>query len=299
MIGATLDLTSPQIVPLTLGEDVERALISLVGDIAAYRPGKKVVIFEGGGDSEFDVQFTTRLFPDLGRQANVISSGNKLRVRELHDVLEAASAKRVIPFKVYSITDQDSDTKETVSSPRFKWNVYHIENYLLETKYITLALKELGEPGASSSNDVIYDLLRMAASNSMNSLIRHEIGNLVNAKMRATLHLGYDPNRVDIGMAIHEAVVRSAKGVNELRTADLDAKSLIALEIKLRKKFEKALATDSWRKTFRGRDILKEFARVNCKASYEILRNVIISRMADDGYKPTGMRKVVDEILKV
>lgn len=298
MIGASLDPTSPQIAPLTLGEEVERALISLVGDIAAYRPGKKVVLFEGGGDSEFDVQFTTRLFPELAQQANVISSGNKLRVRELHDVLEAASKEGAIPFSVYSITDQDGETQDAVVSPRFKWNVYHIENYLLEIKYIKLALTELGELVASESTEAIYDRLRMAASNSLNSLLSHEIGSFVNAKMRAALNLGYDPKRMDIALAIHEAVARSVTGVNTLQSADLDTAALLAMEQKLRKKFEKSLATDAWRRTFRGRDILKEFAAKNCKASYEILRNVIISRMADEGYRPTGMKKVVEAILK-
>lgn len=298
MIGASFDSDSPQIVPITLGEDVERALISLVGDIAAYRPGKKVVLFEGGGDSEFDVKFATRVFPELAREANVISSGNKLRVRELHDVLDAASERGVIPFQVFSITDQDSETRAMVKSPRFKWDVYHIENYLLDAKYVKLALTELGESLASSSEEAIYDKLRMAAAKSLNNLLSHEIGNFVNGRMRSALHLGFDPKRADIGTAIHEAFVRSANTLTALQQGELDQCAITNLETKLRTRFDKALGTDAWRKTFRGRDVLKEFAQANCKASYETLRNVIISRMADDSHRPTGMRKVVEAILK-
>jgi hypothetical protein len=280
-----------------LGEDVERALISLVGDIAAYRPGKKVILFEGGGDSEFDVMFTTRLFPELTQQANVISSGNKLRVRELHDVLDAASMKGAIPFNVYSITDQDSEAKESVSAPRFRWDVYHIENYLLDVKFVKSALTELGEKIAAESDEKIYDRLRMAAAASLNSLLSHEISSHVRAKMRPSLQLGFDRNRDDIGEAIHEAFMRSASSISALQEGDLKKASILSLESRLRKKFEKQLGTDAWRKSFRGRDILKEFARSNCKASYEILRNVIISRMADTSHRPAGMRKIVEAIL--
>lgn len=297
MTGASFDESSPQITPLTLGEDVERAIISLVGDIAAYRPGKKVVLFEGGGDSEFDVKFTTRLFPELAQQANVISSGNKLRVRELHDVLDAGAKTGAIPFQVYSITDQDSEAKEMVTSPRFKWDVYHIENYLLDIKYIKLALCELGEPAGLESDEVIYDKLRMAASNSLNNLLSHEISSYITIKIRPTLKLGFDPKREDIGLAIHEALVRTVSSISALEKDDLGMRSIVALEAKLRKSFLKALGTNAWKKSFRGRDILKEFAHTNCKASYETLRNVIISRMADAGHRPAGMQKVIDAIL--
>ncbi|WP_086607745.1 AAA family ATPase [Erythrobacter donghaensis] len=297
MTGASVDTKTPQISQLTLAEDAERALISLVGDIAAYRPGKKVVLFEGGGDSEFDVTFTTRLFPELSQKANVISGGNKLRVRELHDVLDQASKTGSIPFNVYSITDQDSETKEVISSPRFQWDVYHIENYLLEVKFLKSALTELGEKIANESDEKIYDCLRMAAAGSLNSLLSHEISSHVRAKMRRLLQLGFDPQRPDIGTAVHEAFVRSSESIAALRDGELKKSSILALEARLRKKFERQLGTDTWRKTFRGRDILRQFAHQNCRASYEILRNVIISRMADASYKPAGMRKIIDVIL--
>lgn len=101
MVGIPPDGSGEQIKRLTLEEDLERALVSLVGDIAAYRPGKKIIIFEGGGDSEFDVRMATELFPELIEMVNVISGGNKLRVRELHSLLDAAK-KRVASTSKFS-----------------------------------------------------------------------------------------------------------------------------------------------------------------------------------------------------
>lgn len=297
MVGATLDPMTPQIVQITMGEEVERALISLVGDIAAYRPGKKVVIFEGGGDSEFDVQFVTKLFPELLQEANVISGGNKLRVRELHAVLEAAAEKDSIPFKTFSITDRDSERGETASSPRFIWNVYHIENYLLEAEIIRDVLAALGEVSSTYRVDLIYDQLRAAASRCLSGLIRHELTSFVNETLYSSLDLGFDPKRTDVSAAISEAIDRSIVRIEQARALSVSPELLAAKEVELTHRFEADLATDAWRRTFRGRDVLKEFARSRRKASYEILRALIISRMAHIEFKPSGMKEVVDAII--
>jgi len=298
MVGATMDPKSPQIVALTMGENVQRALISLVGDIAAYRPGKKVVIFEGGGDAEFDTQFTTRLFPELLEQANVISGGNKLRVRELHDVLDAASKKGDIPFRTFSITDSDGESRDSVSSPRYKWNVYHIENYLLEQQYILKVMIELGDERPTSTPSIVYDKLRRSASKTLNSLVNHEIVSLSNKAIFSTIDLRFDPKRKDVAAAISEAILRSVGKFGMLSSSELSAEKLESHEFSLRASFESDLATDAWRRTFRGRDVLKQFVKDHSKASYEVVRNLIIARMSDAGYKPVGMQLVIDEIIK-
>jgi hypothetical protein len=298
MVGATLDPTSPQIVPIAMGEAVQRALISLVGDIAAYRPGKKVVIFEGGGDTEFDVQFTTRLFPELANHANVLSGGNKLRVRELHDVLEAAAKTGAIPFKTYSITDQDSEAKQSVTAPRYKWNVYHIENYLLESEFIRKVLLELGDGDPQLTEPIVYDKLRKSAASSLKSLIQHEITDFVNSSIIQCLDLSFSPKRADVSIAIGEAMNRSLSKINQLANDELTPTNLQAKEAELQEKYESDLGTDAWRRTFRGRDVLKEFAKSNCKDSYEVMRNLIVARMSDAGYKPDGMSEVVQKIIE-
>jgi hypothetical protein len=79
---------SNQVTAVIVAQDVERLVIELVGDLAAYRPGAKIVIFEGL-DSEFDAKMTCTLFPRLERVANTVSavSGSQAtaaRGRTLH-----------------------------------------------------------------------------------------------------------------------------------------------------------------------------------------------------------------------
>ena len=43
-------------------EELERAIVDLIGDLATYQPGGRVVIFEGER-SDFDIRMTSRLLP--------------------------------------------------------------------------------------------------------------------------------------------------------------------------------------------------------------------------------------------
>src|SRR5262249_19639254 len=124
-------------------EELERGVIDLVGDLAAYRPGAKVVVVEGGGQSEFDVRVISTLFPDFQIRVNLLSGGNKSRVRDLHVLLEEASKKGGIPGRFYSITDRDLEKREELPGRVFTWDRYHIENYLLEDSYIYEVLRDL------------------------------------------------------------------------------------------------------------------------------------------------------------
>ena len=297
MVGASLDLKSPQIIPLEMGEPVSRAMIMLVGDIAAYQPGKKVVVFEGGGDSEFDVQFVTTLFPELAQKVNVISGGNKLRVRELHDVLEATSKTGIIPFKTYSITDLDGERSDTVIAPRFRWDVYHVENYLLEAEYIKKVLVELGDASKSLSKEQLNDWLRTAAASTLNDLVQHKLRDFVNNTIVKSINLGFDRNREDVAAAMSEAIDRSTKRINKSIKESISEKGLLRLEKQYRTAFKEDIATDGWKKSFRGRDILKALVQSKSKVSYEVFRNLVVARMSDAGFKPKGVAKVVNSIL--
>jgi hypothetical protein len=297
MVSATDDESADQIQKLTVAEDAERAVISLVGDLAAYRPGKNVVIFEGGGDSEFDEYLTGELFPDLIERVNVISGGNKVRVRELHSVLDAAAEKGFVPFRTFSITDRDSDHAVTISSPRFRWDVYHIENYLLEPSFVAGVLKDI-KPRSRMSTEVAYDKLRKAARDTLTPLVHHELARFANATLISALDTGSNPKAADVAGTIAEAIGRSVDGILAAQSGPLSLGKFKRRERELRQKFEKDLATDAWRANFRGRDVLKRFVADNCDASYETVRNLIIARMRDAGHKPTGMQKVVDQILQ-
>lgn len=297
MTGASSDDAAPQIVPITLGEAAEAAIISLVGDIAAYRPGKKVVIFEGGGDSEVDAQITQRLFPEFFEACNIISGGNKSRVKELHDILDAANSRGIVPFKAYSVVDSDGESSTDVQSPRFKWDSYHIENYLLDEVFILKAMLEIDPTTRIRGVAEVERLLKKAAEATLNSLIRHEIVDHANRTLVGSFDYGFDPKRRDLGAAISEAISRSVERINAKATSELRADKLVKMEERLRAKFQGHLDNGRWKKTFRGRDVLKIFAHNHCPTTYEVFRNLVVARMAEAGHKPRGMKKVVDVIL--
>jgi hypothetical protein len=298
MSAVTGDPEEPQLKRLDLQDDLlQKALISLVGDIAAYRPGKKVVIFEGGGDSEFDVSMVRELFPELTEKANVISSGNKLRVRELHSVLETIGKTGTVPFQTYSITVLDSETEEAVVAPRFKWDRYHIENYLLEPQFVLKTMRDLAALGADDEA-AVYDKLRECAAATLPSLVRHHLMVEANAAIVSSLDLNFDPKRKDIAVALSEAVTRSLEKAARQQTDRLALSTLAASEIDTRERLKADLATDAWRVTFRGRDVLKEFVGRHCKVNYLTFRDLVVARMRDAQFRPRGMADVLQKIIE-
>ena len=66
-----------QATKVMLDDDVERALVDLVGDLAAYRPHAKVVVLEGTSQDGFDEKLIRRLFPDFAKKVNLVSAESK------------------------------------------------------------------------------------------------------------------------------------------------------------------------------------------------------------------------------
>jgi len=167
-------LGETQLRPLKISEDLELVLTDLIGDLAAYRPGGKGLIFEGGGDSEFDKKFAGTVFVDELRGINLISGTNKTRVKALHEILERAHSRGDLPTKFYAVVDGDyerSDDPKAVN--RFTWDVYHIENYLLEPKYIQAVLKALDVQGYTEEK--IWERLSAAARDVVPTMLRHKM----------------------------------------------------------------------------------------------------------------------------
>jgi predicted ATPase len=288
-----------QLKPLSATADLELALVDLVGDLASYRPCGKVVIFEGGGDSDFDQRVTATLFPELQQNANLISGSNKVRVRALHETLESAAQKGQLPFKFYSVTDRDSEADSTsyASVNTFKWDVYHIENYFLVAKCIHRVLGSLG--GKTFQNDgELWDALRQCAEETLPQLIRHELSEIANGALVGAINTGTDPKGVDLAGLLFASIERSAVRFEDVRKGPLSKMALAEQEQKIRAKYVESLADGAWVSVFKGRDVLKRFrARYSSSVSYEVFRNLLLSAMRDEGYRPEGMKRVIEKIL--
>lgn len=287
-----------QLRPLSVTDDLDAVLADLVGDLAAYRPGGKGLIFEGGGDTDFDKTLASALFPDELRGINLISGSNKTRVKLLHEVLERAYAKGDLPTKFYAITDMDSDgPSETTSTVgRFQWDVYHIENYLLHDQYIADVLNSLGMTDTYTAAAVEAKFTE-AARKVVPAVLIQKMRAFVNSHLVGCIDLGFPPESLTIGKELFNAASRSAERTARLIEGELSEAKLIEAEQSFRTEIEGSFADGTWRKKLPGRDILKQLtAIVGSPVGYEVLRNLIVSRMVQEGYQPEGMKIVIDQI---
>lgn len=283
---------------LTATQDLEMAIADLVGDLAAYRPGGKGLIFEGGGDSDFDKTFSSTLFPEELKGFNLLSGSNKIRVKQLHEVLERAYLNGDLPTKFYAIVDSDSEDVEIENKAvnRFSWDVYHIENYLLVPGIITHVLQSLSISNGMNEQHVIQKL-ELAAREVVSNVINHKMRTYVNSKIVKTITLGHSPKIESVSYHLHEAASRTCSKIGELISSDLSKESLMEQEKKFKSEIEKSFVDGSWITLLPGRDILKRFlAQEKISIAYDFFRNLIMSRMADIGHKPPGMKAIIDKI---
>ncbi|UFZ03430.1 ATP-binding protein [Bradyrhizobium ontarionense] len=283
---------------IEVDHDLERAIIDMVGDLAAYNPGAKVVIFEGA-DSDFDLRMTSELFPELIAKVNAASGTNKARVRGLHALLQSlVEGGRLPPMRVYSITDRDSGKGGTAATTQFEWDVYHIENYLLIPSFIRSALNDLLGGRDIPSEDEIEDELRTCAKDTLQSLVLHDSCDAVNNEMIAAINTKIDPKSTNPGTSLFEAIEASRNRIDALIRDRLSPAAVENLVETHQERFRTDLQNGTWKSSFRGRDILRLFVgKRGAGVKYETFRNVVIARMRDSGYQPSGMKAILDRIL--
>ena len=292
---APTDADEPQAIPLSPGDDVEQAVIALTGDLATHHPNATVVIFEGG-ESEFDVTMTQTLFPEFAAATNMVSAGNKRGAQRLHELLEKTANEASLTAKFFSVTDRDSDDQAPRSTTAYEWDVYHIENYLLEAKYISIVLRDLGSELQDPSD--IEKELSSAAAETLDKLVRHRLDRMVWRETHGALPLRTDRSRSDIGAAVSEALDAMVSRMKALRAVELTRDKLEREEIRIRANLNAALKDGTWKQAFRGRDVLQRFSGRHAQGlAYEFFRNFIIGRMRDDAFQPDGMKTILDKIL--
>lgn len=279
--------------------ELERVVLALVGDLAAYRPGAKVVVFESTEDAAFDLRLTCTLFPDFEQRINAISAGNKRRVSDLYELLERARAGGHIDARFFAISDADDDAALHGPTTRFQWDVYHIENYLLHPKFILDALRAVGSTGrVVQSEDTVLSELKSCAAETISELVAHKLRTRANRTLVSSIDLGFNPARGDTAVALSEAIARSHARMQERVAGELAQPELLELQMKYEEICRAALADGSWLTTFRGRDTLRRFAGRHAKGmQYEYLRELVINKMAEAGYQPIGMGRVLSAIL--
>ncbi|MDU9402700.1 AAA family ATPase [Pseudomonas sp. zfem004] len=289
-----------QLKALTVGKDLEMATADLVGDLAAYRPGGKGLIFEGGGDSDFDKSIAASLFPEELRGINLISGTNKNRVKALHEILARAYEHGHQPTKYYAIVDRDSEVSIDSSAGvnRFEWDVYHIENYLLHPEIIAEVINNLNLGGRRCSNDSVRDKLNQAARRVVPQMIIRKMRSHANSKIVQSIDLGFSPETQNVAEDLHKAITRSMDRIKKQASTSLLESELKTLEDCTRAEIDESFINGTWLQTIPGRDILKQYVNIeNISISYEIFRNLIVAKMVEKNHKPEGMSRIINRIV--
>lgn len=286
-----------QLRPLTAMRDVDVVLTDLVGDLAAYEPGRRAIIFEGGGDTDFDQRMVARLFPTVAKSFNLISGASKTKVRALHEVLDRAYERGELKTKFYAIVDKDFDGVERSEHVDiFNWNVYHIENYLLDFEVVRSVTSDV--KGKRFSLNDVRKRLERAARDTVKAEVRHRLISHVNGLIVSAINIGGNPKKPDFGAEVISSADRSIERVNALRGSSLSEAKVRDFEQAILREIEESFGDGTWIVRLPGRDILTRYVTaLSGDVSYKGFRNLLLSRMADAGIEPVGMKEVLDKIL--
>ena len=87
--------------------------------------------------------------------------------------------------------------------------------------------------------------------------------------------------------------------MTNLTRGELCNDKLKAVAESRREVLENAVDGDDWKKEFRGRDLLKQFAnQYTAGVRYEMLRDMLVNAMAEQELRPPGMVLVLEKIDK-
>ena len=281
-------------------EEGEEAILELIGDIAGYRPGGKIVIFEGE-NSEFDIKMTGKLFPGHERRMNFVSGGNKSTVRRLHQALEAQDGGKG-KGRIFSIVDRDGtdQVQNGEELGRFTWDVYHIENYLLEASVILDVLQKSTISGTGFERiDEVEQELREIAKEQIEELVEHAVREKAHRIITGSIRLKGERNTGEMaGEGVSRRVSESIERLTAASNEELSAEELDKVAEDRRATLQKAIEENEWKKEFRGRDILKVFGNQYGEMRYQTMRDMIINTMADRNQRPLGMLRILEKIDK-
>jgi len=283
--------------PIHLNDELDRAIVDLVGDLAAYRPAAKVVIFEGESESGdgFDVTVVRRLFPDIAKRLNLVSGGSKSRVRGLYSLLASTADQLGAENRFYSVTDRDRDPGSDQIHMN-QWDRYHIENYLLEPEHIRAATRALTGADPFGSDDAALDALRASAREIADEIAVQLVRVHLNDRAVAALNIGSSGSASEAASGLATSLANSAARLITLRE-EFDVTAVHErLEIE-RTRLTSACDTDQWISEFPGRSVLKRFVRDHANVKYEAFVNLVLDRMAEANFQPAGMKAVLERIL--
>jgi len=281
-------------------DELQRVILDLVGDVAAYRPYAKVLIFEGDGSKQFDVSMVSRLFPRLAERVNPISGESKGRVQDLYAALSRTAKQVGLADRFFAITDRDFDitNQPQEGTHVLSWGSYHIENFLLSPKYMLVAIGRVAPESMLKDEAAVIAALKAIAEANVDGLVLEKLRKIVNDKLVRSISIGGDPTAEPV-----IGLIPSIKAsIDRFETAKVDVRDETWLRVRAdeyRVELRKTLDDGTWLEQFPGRPILKSFVGQHLagKLSYEGFVNLVIDAMVEANHKPPGMVEVLSQIV--
>jgi hypothetical protein len=290
-----------QATPIEAAGDVERAVLSLVGDLATYRPAAKVVILEGENVNGFDVTLVSKLFPAEAQRLNLVAVGDKHKVKMLWELLRSSTADVVPPNTFFAIVDRDFDGDETSDAAHavYNWDVYHIENYLMSDLVPVLqAINAITGKATFASEDAVRDELRDCARELVRPVSSQRVVGMIQRDFFSEVRIGVSPASADPPKELLPSIENTAHRI-EARRKEYDEAKIVELLTAEEGRLEASIEDESWITAMPGREILKRFAgRHLGKFGYENFVNIILDKMLQSGKRPQGIKEVLDKILE-
>ncbi len=174
---------------------MDRVIVDLIGDLAAYRPRAKVVILEGDIDDGFDVVVVSRLFPEFAKRVNLVSVGARRRVTDLYELLATSAHQMNIENRFFAIVDRDAERDLSVPSGAqvFAWDVYHVENFLLDPLAVREALASIDVKSKLNTDEKVLNALEKCARGLIDALVVERIRKEVNREIVSAIKIGCSP----------------------------------------------------------------------------------------------------------
>ena len=288
-----------QAYPIRTDSEVDRAVIDIVGDLAAYKPRGPMLLVEGPDDTGFDRAMIMRLYPEIAESTNVVSATTKDRVLGLFDQLEAASNLNAVwAGEVYAVVDRDDGSVAPSHDRIGVWGRYHIENFLLDPETVFSVLSRLSASGmAFGGVEDVEAALVEAARATIPSQVAHRLRTEVNRQLVGQFELGVDPDSADLAADLRSNLETSISRL----TAKAERFSLEELRHQQNEysdRLEAALGDGSWIVEFRGRDVIKRFlASADTGTRYEAFRNLLLDEMVGAGSRPESMTETLAALL--
>ena len=298
MAVASREPGNNQITSISQRSEFDRVCIDLIGDIANYRPDQPVLIVEG--QQQFDILVLRRLFSEMLKGVNVLEAGGKSQVLQRQASLRDSVQKSGQTKTILSVTDSDGGRSCDESKGQYQWPAYHIENYLIEPKYIGLAIDSImaNTPGTTSLH-YVKELVRESKNKAAAEIGRR---NLVRKlKSRLNRHLRLNPGSADQELDASELrrQLEDCKAAINAEFADAAEDGKLELELEgQRKETVRLQKQDTTPDTLPGREVLRKIAeRATPNGNYETLRNAILNEMARDEFQPAAMKAVLERCL--